>query len=398
MLFLSPFFYPEIISTGKYNSFLVQKLIDSGFDVDVVAFHPFYPDWIVKKTEELYLSANIYRFGAGVRFPKSQILRRIILEVFYTYFVVKYLLKRKNKYDTVISIFPPVLFMLLIRRFIKNSLRIGIVHDVQGIMANTEKKISRRISASVMAVFEKFAYRNCDRLICLSHSMREVIINKFDVSRDKCAVFYPFVSIPNDFSYHENIDSRLEDRFEKGFKHVVYSGALGEKQQPFKLFDFFLKLSASAQNIKCHIFSRGPVFNELVRLSSEDQKVNENLYFHDLVPEKELDALFHNSTVQVIPQAPGTGAGAFPSKLPNLLSHGVPVFAICDQGSELETILQKVDSAKTINSWELEAMESAMYEFLACIDGQSHEENFMTNKKTILNEFDADSFIESLTV
>ena len=241
---------------------------------------------------------------------------------------------------------------------------------------------------------EKFYYRKSDKLICLSHSMREVVVEKFCVPREVCEVFYPFISISNDFRSGKK--AGLENIFEEGFKHIVYSGALGEKQQPHELYEFFLKLSTSSQNIKCHIFSRGPIFNELVKLSAESGSAN--LYFHDLVPEKDLDALFLNSTVQVIPQSAGTGAGAFPSKLPNLLAHGVPVFAICDEGSELAIVLSKVSSAKAVHSWEVESMEGAMYDFLEKIENISHEEIFVENKETILKEFDVDRFIKSLAV
>jgi hypothetical protein len=45
LLLLSPFFFPEPISTGRYNTFLVQALVDKGVHVDVICFHPLYPNW-----------------------------------------------------------------------------------------------------------------------------------------------------------------------------------------------------------------------------------------------------------------------------------------------------------------------------------------------------------------
>ena len=44
-LILSPFFYPEPISTGKYNTVLAQGLVARGQDVVVLASHPLYPKW-----------------------------------------------------------------------------------------------------------------------------------------------------------------------------------------------------------------------------------------------------------------------------------------------------------------------------------------------------------------
>jgi len=394
ILFLSPFFYPEQISTGKYNSFLVEKLLENDYVVDVVAFHPFYPDWCVSKSNAPFNHANIFRYGEKLHFPKSQILRRIVLELSYFYYVSKHFLRHKNDYDIVISIFPPVLFMVAVGFFLKKVVKVGIVHDVQGIMANADKSFSRRIAAFLMGLVEKNMYKKCDRLICLSHSMRDAIVKKYAVDRNKCDVFYPFISLSQT---RNDIGSEyLSDIFEDGYQHIVYSGALGEKQQPYELYDFFQEIAAaSLKPIKCHIFSRGPVFDSLI--SRAKQSTDNKVLFHDLVDESDVSALFASSTVQVIPQAPGTGAGAFPSKLPNLLAHGVPVFAICDQDSELDRVINRVKSAKSIHTWSSPIMIAEMQAFLETLKKTTHKIIYLENKNTILKEFDVNRFIKGLS-
>ncbi len=63
VLFLSPFFYPEMISTGKYNSYLVKVLVNRGYSVDVVASHPLYPDWKPKISKADLQGCTIHRGG-----------------------------------------------------------------------------------------------------------------------------------------------------------------------------------------------------------------------------------------------------------------------------------------------------------------------------------------------
>jgi hypothetical protein len=63
-----------------------------------------------------------------------------------------------------------------------------------------------------------------------------------------------------------------------------------------------------------------------------------------------LAELYQRSTVQLIPQAEGTGSGAFPSKLPNLLVTGAYVFAICDLDSELSVIIKDSGCGEATNS------------------------------------------------
>ena len=41
ILILSPFFFPEPISTGKFNTALAKALRDKGMEVTVICSHPF---------------------------------------------------------------------------------------------------------------------------------------------------------------------------------------------------------------------------------------------------------------------------------------------------------------------------------------------------------------------
>lgn len=58
--------------------------------------------------------------------------------------------------------------------------------------------------------------------------------------------------------------------------------------------------------------------------------------------------------VQVIPQVKGTGPGAVPSKLPNLLAAGVPVFAMCDKDSELAEVIRESQAGVAIDNTDLD--------------------------------------------
>jgi glycosyltransferase involved in cell wall biosynthesis len=69
-----------------------------------------------------------------------------------------------------------------------------------------------------------------------------------------------------------------------------------------------------------------------------------------------LQELYARSDVQVIPQELGTGDGSLPSKLPNLMAEGVPVFVICDDGSEVGRLVQSASAGYVANTWEPHAL------------------------------------------
>jgi len=390
LLFISPFFYPEMISTGKYNTFLVKKLVDYFSSIDVVTSYPFYPDWKPKNSDETIDGVNIIRGGMLVRYPKSQILKRLILELWFLFFVFKYLMRNRKTIDQVLLVFPPVIFSFVVDILLpKNVARIAIVHDLQGVMANTQNSILRKIISKIILKIEKAALRRMGKVISLSKAMENILISEYQVNKLKLEICYPFVT-------EESADltetSYLTNLFSKSFLHIVYSGALGEKQKPNELVNVFKAISTKRPDIKCHIISRGPVFESL-----KNNAVDNNVLFHDLVPDYALDELYRRSTIQVIPQATGVGDGAFPSKLPNLLSKGVPVFGICDPESELFNILENFDFCSAGTTWDVKRLPDDIINYVDIVKEKSHSEQKEEYKDKIDKLFGVSKLINIIT-
>ncbi len=390
VLLISPFFYPEKISTGKYNTFVARELIDRGFKVDVVTMFPFYPKWKIEKSSPPFDGARVYRYGTWLRFPKSQILRRLVLEVSFTILLLKHFLTNKGNHGTVILIFPPVLFNLFLSKRLAKSRTIGIIHDVQGIMAKTKNSSLRNWISTLIARIERKSYEKTDILICLSNSMKQSITSSYKIDPKKTKVFYPFISTKD--IDPSNCYSRLEKMFNKDARHIVYSGALGEKQRPEFLLKIFEELCRRNSDIHCHFFSNGPSFESLKDLISSG--LRNRILCHDLVDESDLSELMYRSDIQIIPQAPGTGAGAFPSKLPNLLAHGTPIFAICDENSELANILKEVKSAHTISNWNISIAADEIESFIIEMRSSDHNSNIEQNRASVLKQFEIDEFLK----
>jgi glycosyltransferase involved in cell wall biosynthesis len=186
----------------------------------------------------------------------------------------------------------------------------------------------------------------------------------------------------------------LQEWFPEGFHHVVYAGGLGEKQMPGELVEFFTALCQQRPDVMCHVFSAGPNF---ARVQREMKGRNvDRLHFRDLVPEEQLAELYARSTVQVIPQASGTGAGAFPSKLPNLLAAGVPVFAICDRTSELATVVRESQAGTVAEGAHPGQWVQQMAEFLDRISGTPHSTLRQRNQAYLGTKFNLDRLVAAI--
>ena len=344
VLILSPFFFPEPISTGKYNTLLASSLNDEGFDVDVLCCHPLYPKWVVEKTVVQLKGTNAIRGGGWLRFPSNTYLRRAILEVWYLLFVFNKLVVRKGKYSHVIVIFPPSLFMMCVPFFVKKAKLIGIVHDLQGIYAGNESNTVKKIIFRLIKRVEKVSFNSCDKLIFLSEDMKRVAENVYDLDAVRNVVRYPFVTIDKFVN-----NSKLSGTIADGQNTIVYSGALGEKQAPLKLASFMSAFVSKNSDFKAYIFSQGPEY-EILR------KEFSNISFFPLVDESDLPELLLRSTIQVLPQESGTSDGSLPSKLPNLLASECKILCITDPGSELVRILNGYSLSTVSHVWDNESL------------------------------------------
>ncbi len=361
-LLISPFFLPEPISTGRYNTWLVRGLVKQGAHVDVVTSYPIYPAWRPAPTNVEVPKVHVHRSGLYLRYPMSAISRRFLLETWFGIYALLWTARLRRRVDRVIAVIPPGSFLPAIRWMLPRHVRLfAIVHDLQGIMAMSTQGWRRKTVASVAGWIERRALAACDKVICLSESMQKAVVENYRIDRAKCEVYYPFVTLTESAGN----GNKLQAYFPKGYCHVVYAGALGEKQQPRELVEFFERLCRKRSDIMCHIFSAGAFFGALQQ-EMKKRGIN-RIFLRELVPDENLAELYERSTVHVIPQAGGTGAGAFPSKLPNLLAAGVPVYAICDRDSELAEVIRESQAGVSVDGTDLDMWVERMEELLARI-------------------------------
>ena len=235
VLLLSPFFFPEQISTGKYNTYLAEALVSAGHDVTVFASHPIYPNWSAEISASTLPGIVIKRGGGWIRYPRSTILRRAILELWFAWYALTNYFKLPSSPDIVIPVFPPSLFFMLLCSLLPRGVcRVGIVHDLQGVYATRSSGLMSRVLNRAIHFVEKKCFSTCDHLIFLSASMEKRAIAEYQLVDERCSVCYPFVAIADEVKDRAALAKIiLPSTF-----NVVYSGAFGEKQNPDGLFEF----------------------------------------------------------------------------------------------------------------------------------------------------------------
>lgn len=357
ILLLSPFFYPELISTGKYNTHLAAELAKQGFNVDVWCSHPLYPQWKITKSDRKLKDINIIRGGRNVIYPSSNILRRGVLELWYFFFILSNLVFRKEtyRYDLTIAIVPPSLYTLLLPFFkSKCPVCVGIVHDLQSEYAILQDgKIGKILNKAIQWV-ERRSFQSFSHLVYLSKSMQHRANDLYGIEKELTSISYPFVTLDS-FIDRGNLKHIIPD----DEKSIVYSGAMGEKQNIDGLFELFELILKSNSEVVIHVFSQGPIFDEQMK-----KHTSARLKFHPLVPENDVGELLLRSTIQIVPQIEGSSNGSLPSKLPNILASGCKVFCITDPGSELYDLLAQYPNGMVSSHWNAEANSTSILSLL----------------------------------
>lgn len=384
----SPFFHPEMISTGKYNSVLVQALAERGVAIEVVTSHPFYPAWRPTRFYGEFDGISVHRGGAWVRYPRSILLRRLVLEVWFSFHAIYRAWVGREDLITAVGVFPPSLFFAFLRLLLPTSAkRIGIVHDLQGILGLSGSGFGKRLLYQVVREVEKSAFRSCDKLIFLSHSMAKAAVEEYGLDTTKVSVHYPFVTV----SGSGRVQANLADLLPQDARHVVYSGALGKKQNSFRLYEFFRDCAPGLPDVHFHFFSGGPMFQELKR--AHNAAPVERIHFHGLVNDTDLEELYARSTLQLIPQSEGSSSACLPSKLPNILATGCAVLAICERDSELAQILAQTETGIVADSWEPKVLSIKLREALNMAKLRSHEQRRAQVKNLLSNAFSLDALV-----
>jgi glycosyltransferase involved in cell wall biosynthesis len=363
-LLFSPFFFPERISTGKANTHLAQALAAQGARVMVVCSHPLYPDWVPVWSNAPMAGVTVLRGGGWVRYPRRLALRRIVLEAWFAAYAAWCAWQLRKQAEIAIGVFPPSLFALCTHLFLpRRTCRIAIVHDLQGVLAGQRGTLARRMISRLVHVVESRAFRQQALCIFFSTDMAKEAQSAYGLEAERVAVQYPFVTIGNTSGLAAET-GRLQAVLPSEQVHVVYSGALGEKQNS-RQFVAFLQLAARKfPSVQFHLFSGGPVFEQL-RALYEDLP-GPRTHFHPLVEERDLPELYARSTIQMVPQAEKTETGALPSKLPNLLAAGAYIFAITSPESEVARLLREAETGTVVERWEealfLHKLEDALRE------------------------------------
>jgi colanic acid biosynthesis glycosyl transferase WcaI len=338
----------------------------------VVCSHPLYPAWEPVRSNARIPGMTVVRGGADVRYPKAMPLRRLKLEAWFAFFAARSAWPLRKRVDVVVSILPPSLFILFLNSILPRRVRrVAVVHDLQGVLAAQEKGFVRRAIIHMIHAVESRVFRSQDLCIFFSEDMARMAKQSYGLDAAKIAVQYPSITLPASYSAIAAASTahHLDALFPPDKLHVVYSGALGYKQNSQQLVALMQAAAERHPEVQFHVLSGGPFYESL--RAEYEQRPGPRVQFHPLVAEQDLAELYARSAIQIIPQAEGTESAALPSKLPNLLAAGVHLLAICSSGSEVERMIQLAGTGSIATRWDEDLFLTRLDEALEVVRRES---------------------------
>lgn len=352
ILKLSPYFYPERVSSTHVSEDLNAALFAAGYNID--NYVPTPSRGISKEEHKKYLKINYEERDDGHtivhRFRMFREGRNPILRALRYLLVNWKQYRRARKAEGIDVIYgastPPTQGLLLGKVKRKLSKRYGrnvpFIYNLQDVFPDslvtaglTKKgsliwKIGRKI--------ENKTYKNADKIVVISNDIKNNIMEK-GVPEEKIAVIPNWIDVDATRPV-PRADNKLFDELglsREGFL-VTYAGNLGLAQGVDTILDAADRLKDNSE-IRFVIFGGGNK-QEQYRQRIETMP---NVQLFPLQPPERVAEVYSLGDLSVVACRKGAGKGAIPSKTVSIMATGTPVLLSFDEGSELWRLIEEND-------------------------------------------------------
>lgn len=330
---------------------MAEGLKDSGHEVDVLTCLPNYPKGRIYdgyrrciSKKETINGIKVFMYWSFSTITKNPILRTIgMLSFAVTLWIFAFKFRKIRSYDCVIIQTPPILvafsaillFKILYRK--KTVLNVSDLWPISAVELGAIRENSK--THKMLAKIEIFLYKHSNAIQGQSNEILEHI-QKLEPTKK----LFLYRNLQKVSPY-----SAIAERREKPFR-IVYAGLLGVAQGIYELLQ---NIDFKKLDVEFHIYGGG----NQTKLIEDYIKNNpdKGVYYHGFLPKQDINTVlpqYHASIVPLLVRI----RGAVPSKIFDLLPHGVPIL-FCGGGEGAE-IVKKFKFGFTSNPGNYKELES----------------------------------------
>ncbi len=370
LLFLDSYFYPETVAYTHLENDIINGLIDQDARILVLCPIPtrgiseeIFQKYRTAKSEVLENGVNVKRFWAP-REGKNPITRAF--RYFWCNFRHLFMARRYSEATAVFAAStPPTQGMLAAavakRLSKKNGKKVPFIYNLQDVFPDSlvSTGLTRKDSIlwKIGRKIEDHTYRNADKIIVISESMKKNITDK-GVPEDKIVVVSNWIDTEGTRPVAKD-ENRLYEEFNlsKDKFTVVYAGNFGKAQGA----DIVLRaaeLLHDNDGIQFVIFGGGQDF-EFAKTQVLEKKL-ENVTINKLLPQDRVSEVYSLGDIALITCKKGVGNSGMPSKTWSIMACETPIVAAFDTDSELSDILVKANAGVCVEPENPKALVNAI--------------------------------------
>lgn len=361
--------FPELISSSHLEEDKLKAFAKAG--IETVIHTPTPTRGIDAQTRKKYKKIKYEEMENGYvkinRFSMFREGRNPILRA-VRYVLVNYFQYRKGVKSCGIDVVfgsstPPtqgILNALVAKKLSKKyKKKVPLVYNLQDVFPDslvttglTKKgsllwKIGRKI--------ENYTYKNSDKIIVISESMKRNILEK-GVPEEKIAVVSNWIDTEATKCVAKE-DNRLFEEFDipRDKFIVLYAGNFGKAQGADVVLEAAEKLKDN-KDIQFVIFGGGAEFEK----AKEKAENLENVIINPLLSQERVPEVYSLGDAALITCKKGVGTSGMPSKTWSIMACETPIIAAFDTDSELAEVIEKANAGVTVEPENADELAKAI--------------------------------------
>jgi glycosyltransferase involved in cell wall biosynthesis len=364
LIILSQIFYPELISTGQTLTELAEALVNMDVEVEVVSG----PTTIIDQKSAIpkkltYKGISINRVW-GTRFPKLNVVGRIINQASYAISVFLRLLFDRSKRPILVLTNPPFLaFICALLRFLGiGKPYIYLIFDVYPDTAiNLGLMRAKGLIANIWDLFNSFAFKYSSAIIVIGRCMGKVIAAKMEkYSLDQISKIKLIHVWCDDALIDSSLGKvnpyieawNLQDKFV-----LSYSGNMG-------WFHDMETIMCAAKELNSHcnidfVFVGEGHKKAWMQKYAKQEQLN-NCQFHSYVERENLGLSLACANVGLISLLEKQLGLSVPSKTYGYWAAGIPVVAVVPSESEIAYEIRENNAGLVVKPGEVRGLTEAI--------------------------------------
>lgn len=364
ILVLCQLFYPELVSTGQTLTELCEELARLGMDIEVICAPPTVINRKNKIASNIEYKGMKIRRVWGTRFPKLNLIGRILNQLTFAVSVFFYLLLHRPRKPILVLTNPP---FLAISCAILRALKLGTpyIYLVFDVYPDTAVQLGvlkeNGFLSRCWERFNTFVFRQASAIVVIGRCMQDVIKQKAKKFGLKLDDKLHHISVWSDDKLINSASDRenpLRKRWNLEGKFVAgYFGNMGR----FHDMETIIRTADTLKDKEdiCFLFV-GEGHKKQATMEYATKHNLQNCQFHTYVDRGDLGHLMHLADVGVVSLLEGQEGLSVPSKAFGLMSASVPIVAVMSAKSEIARIVKEENCGTLVKPGEKKVLADSI--------------------------------------